>query len=204
MLRKELVRLVVVSAACVLPAACATTHYSRSGIETLPAGLKGKAGANASIEIEGLKLRVETLDQAPKQTAVPPLALRLVFDPRELGYSFDPAQVVLRGADGATSRPRVYGPGQFVTASWACAGGSSAGSEPRYHSLAPGSCFELTFDVAVLADSQLELALGGLARGSRRIDAVALKLARRTGTSIDRVYWLEALLAPLAYAPYAR
>jgi len=199
MLRRELFRLVVVSAACVLPAACATTRYSRSGVETLPAGLKGKAGANASIEIEGLKLRVETLDRAPKQHAIPPLALRLVFDPRELGYSFDPAQVVLRAADGATWSPHVYGPGQFATASWACTGGgSSAGSEPRYHSLAPGSCFELTFDVAVTADARLELALDGLALGSRRLDPVALKLSRRAGTSIDRVYWLEILLSPLA------
>jgi hypothetical protein len=44
------------------------------------------------------------------------------------------------------------------------------------------------------------LELGGLALGSRRIEPITLRLARRNGTSIDRVYWLEGLgylLAPL-------
>jgi len=87
---RKLIRLAVVSAACVLPVACATSSYSRTGVAALPAGVKGKAGANASIEIEGLKLRVETLDRATRQQAIPPLALRLVFDPRELGYAAYP------------------------------------------------------------------------------------------------------------------
>ena len=46
--------------------------------------------------------------------------------------------------------------------------------------------------------------LGGLARGQTRLAPVTLRLARHEGRSIDRVYWLEALLAPLAYAPYVQ
>jgi hypothetical protein len=196
---RKLIRLAVVSAACVLPVACATSSYSRTGVAALPAGVKGKAGANASIEIEGLKLRVETLDRATQQQAIPPLALRLVFDPHELGYTFDPAQVVLRAADGTTWSPRVYGPGQFATGPWTCVGaGEAGGSASPYHALAPKTCFELAFDVALEPDARLELALSGLARGSKRLEPVSLTLARRRGRSIDRLYWLEIL----GYAAY--
>ena len=44
---RKLIRLVVLSGACVLPAACATTSYSRSGVAAVPPGVKGKAGSNA-------------------------------------------------------------------------------------------------------------------------------------------------------------
>lgn len=181
---REVVRLVVVSATCVLPTACATTSYTRSGITSLPAGVKGKAGSSASIEIEGLRLRIQTLDRAPKGHQIPPLALRFVFDPRELGYSFDPAQVRLRATDGASWSPRVL--------------------ESRYRMLVPGSCFDLAFDVTLTKETRLELELDGLARGRKRIDPVRLTLTRRDGRSIDRMYWLEAvgvvLTAPLALA----
>jgi len=200
MVTRKLFCLVLVSAACLAPAACATTRYSRGGVATLPPGVKGKAGAHASIEIEGLKVRLESLDYAKRQEALPPFALRLVFDPRELGYSFDPAQVVLRDGNEATWSPRVSGPGHFATGPWACTGAGAAGaSEPRYHLLAPGSCFELVFEVTLTPESRLELELGGLARGRRRLDPVRLTLARRDGRSLDRVYWLEVLLAPFAY-----
>lgn len=199
MLSQKLIRLLVVSGACLLPAACATTSYSRSGVATLPKGVKGKAGSNASVEIEGLKIRLESLDYAKRRAAIPSFALRLVFDPRELGYSFDPAQVVLRDASGAAWRPRVHGPGRFATGPWSCSVAVVEDtSAPSYHALAPGSCFELAFDVALGPDARLELALGGLARGRKRLAPVALPLARREGRSIDRVYWLEVLLAPLA------
>ena len=199
MLTRKLFRLAVLIGACVLPEACATTSYSRSGVATLPPGVKGKPGANATVEIEGLRLRLESLDYAKRQDAIPTLGLRLVFDPRELGYSFDPAQVVLRDESGAKWSPRVYGPGQFATGPWSCTGaGAASSSAPSYHALAPGSCFELAFDVALVPEARLELALGGLARGRKRLDPVALPLARRGGRSIDRVYWLEVLLAPLA------
>jgi hypothetical protein len=196
---RKLIRLVVLGAACVVPAACATTSYSRSGVTAVPPGVNGKAGSNAKVEIEGLKVRLESLDYAKRQDTIPSFALRLVFDPRELGYSFDPAQVVLRDESGATWSPRVYGPGLFATGPWSCTGaGAVNASVPSYHGLAPGSCFELAFDVALGPEGRLELALGGLARGRKRLDPVLLPLARRSGRSIDRVYWLEVLLAPLA------
>lgn len=199
MRNRRFTRLAVLSAACMLPAACATTSYSRSGVATLPAGVKGKAGSNATVEIEGLKVRLESLDYAKRQATIPSFALRLVFDPRELGYSFDPAQVVLRDESGATWSPRVYGPGQFATGPWSCTGaGGVSASATSYHVLAPGSCFELSFDVALGPEQRLELTLGGLARGRKHLDPVTLPLARREGRSIDRVYWLEVLLAPLA------
>lgn len=106
MLTRKLIRLVVLSGACLLPAACATTSYSRSGVAALPPGLKGKAGANARIEIEGLKVRLESLDYAKRRDAIPSLALRLVFDPNELGYSSTEAcRQRARPLDTAEPRP---------------------------------------------------------------------------------------------------
>lgn len=195
----RLAKLAALGACSLLGAACATTSYSRGGVAAVPAGMKGKAGANASVEIEGLRVRIESLDYAKKGETLPPLAVRLVFDPSELGYSFDPGQVTLRAADGAAWKPSVHGPGQLVTPSWTCSGIGSASAEARgYHLLAPRTCFELAFDVALTADAMLELELAGFARGRKRIDPVKLALARRGGRSLDRVYWLEVLLAPLA------
>lgn len=186
-------------AVCLLPAACATTSYSRGAVAALPAGVKGKGGAHASVEIEGLKLRIETLDYAKKGDAVPQLALRFVFEPSELGYSFDPAQVTLRAADGNEWKPRVTGQGQFLTAPWTCSATGFAVADGRgYQPLAPKSCFDLAFEARLTGERALELELGGVARGRRRIDPVTLTLARRSGRSLDRVYWLEVLLAPLA------
>jgi hypothetical protein len=183
-----------------LSAGCATTRYTQSGIVALPPDVKGHPGSAASLEVEGLKLRIESLDRAPQSQAIPRLGLRLVFDPKEIGYAFDPEQVVLRGSDGATWRPRVVGPGLFDTRSWRCAMGAlSAAAEQRYHHLAPKSCFDLDFDVTVERDTRLVLVLDGLARGQRRIEPVTLPVARRGGRTIDRVYWLEILLAPFAY-----
>jgi hypothetical protein len=198
MTTRMLVRLAV-SVACLLPAACATTSYSRSGVAAVPAGVKGSRGSNASLQVEGLKLRIESLDYAKKGDALPPFAVRLVFDPSELGYSFDPSQVALRAPDGSTWQPRVHGPGQFKAPSWTCSGTGFTSAEARgYHLLAPRTCFELSFDVALSADTRLELELAGFARGRKRLEPVRLALTRRSGRSIDRVYWLEVLLAPLA------
>ncbi len=180
--------------------ACATTRYTQSGIVALPPEVKGRPGSPASLEIEGLKLRIEGLDRAPERAAIPPLGLRVVFEPKEIGYAFDPNQVVLRGSDGATWRPHVVGPGLFDTRSWRCATGAlPAAPEQRYHALAPKSCFDLDFDVTVEKDARLMLVLDGLARGQRRIEPLTLPVARRSGRTIDRVYWLEILLAPFAY-----
>ncbi len=51
-------------------------------------------------------------------------------------------------------------------------------------------------------ETEAELVLDGLARGPKRLAPVTLRLARRSGRSYDRLYWLEAigyvLMAPLA------
>lgn len=171
-------------AVSLLPSACATTHYSRGVVATVPPGVKGKAGGNAAIEISGLKVRVQSLDYAKKGEAIPRLALRLVFEPREIGYSFDPGQVSLRQADGSTLRPLA--------------------GESGYRLLAAGSAFTIDFDATLTPEARFELELAGLARGRERLDPVRLALARRAGTSIDRMYWLEAIgvaiAAPLALA----
>lgn len=179
----ELARLAV-AAACLLPAACATTSYSRGAVAAMPAGVKGKGGESASVEIQGLKVRIESRDYAKKGASIPPLALALVFEPRELGYSFDPSQVRLRATDGSMLRPAAY--------------------ESGYRLLAPGSSFTLSFTATLDADVRFELELAGLARGRERLDPVRLTLARRNGRSIDRMYWLEAvgvaIMAPMAIA----
>ena len=166
----------------VVSAACATTRYTQSAVVAVPAGVKGDAGSKASIQIEGLKLRIEGLDRAPRGQAIPSLALRIVFDPRELGYSFDPGQVVLRSADGRE---------------WRAQGG-------EYRPISPKAGFTVAFDAGIPGDASFDLVLGGLARGPRRLEPVTLRLARRQGRSYDRLYWLEAigyaLALPLAAA----
>jgi len=174
------VRSLALLAVCVLSGACATTRYTQSRIETLPPGVEGRPGSRASLEVEGLRFGVQVLDRTPQQQAVRRLALRLVFEPVELGYSFDPGQVVLRTADGRESRPT---------------GGA-------YVPLYPRAAFDLVFGVAVEPDTEAELVLGGLARGTRRLEPVSVVLARHPGRSIDRMYWLEALAIPLSILTY--
>jgi hypothetical protein len=167
-----------------LSAACATSRYTQSAVVELPPDVRGQPGSAASLEIEGLKVRISSLDRAAESQAIPRLALRIVFDPPELGYSFDPGQVVLRRSDGGECR---------------APGG-------QYHPVYPQARFDLEFDATVPKEASVELVLGGLARGQKRLEPVTLRLVRRSGRSIDRVYWLEAIgyvLAPLALAPYA-
>jgi len=169
-------------AGCVLSCACATTRYTQSRIETVPSDVKGHVGSSASVEVEGLKVRIQSLDRTPREETIPRLSLRLVFEPRELGYSFDPGQVVLRDSKGGE---------------WRAGGGG-------YQLLHPGSGFDLAFEVAVTPETRADLVLGGLARGPKRLAPVTLRLARHAGRSYDRLYWLEAigyvLMAPLAVA----
>jgi hypothetical protein len=175
-------RSLAIVASCVLSCACATTRYTQSRIEAVPSDVKGRPGSRASVEIEGLKVRIESLDRAPLVEAIPRLALRAVFEPRELGFSFDPGQVVVR--DGKGGEWRASGSG--------------------YRLLHPGSQVDLVFDVVVTPETEADLVLGGLARGPMRLAPVTLRLARHSGRSYDRLYWLEAigyvLMAPLAVA----
>jgi len=169
-------------AACVLSGACATSRYTQSRIEALPPDVAGRPGSAVSLEIEGLKVGIQTLDRTPEQVPIRHLRLRFTLEPNELGYSFDPGQVVLRTADGQEFRAR---------------GG-------QYLPVNPKATFDLAFGVAVEPEAQVELELGGLARGTRRLEPVTLRLARRRGRAIDRMYWLEAIgyaLTVLSY-PY--
>jgi hypothetical protein len=162
---------------CVISSACATTHYTQSELLAAPLRIEDGAGSIASLAIERVKLRIEPLDRAPAGQAIPPLALRIVFDPPALGYSFDPGQVVLRGADGKEWR------------------GNASGYRPLY----PKASVEFGFDAAVEPDAPFELVLGGLARGEKRLEPVTLRLARRKGLLYDRLYWLEAIGFLLTY-----
>jgi hypothetical protein len=175
---------VVVVLLAVLSAACATTRYTQSALAPVPPGSGSAAGVArakghtvATLEVDNVKLRVATMDRAPRGQAIPPLGVRVEFDLPEIGYSFDPGQVVLRSADGRE---------------WRAKGGG-------YQPLAPDTTVDLAFDAVVAEGAAFELVLDGLARGTTRLDPVTLRLARRNGSSIDRVYWLEVLLAPLAY-----
>jgi hypothetical protein len=172
--------LVVVTS--VLSAGCATTRYTQSRIA--PPEAKGRGAEAATLEIEGVKVRVESRDRAPRERGTPNLAVRLVFEPDALGYSFDPGQVVLRDADGRT---------------WLAPTGG-------YQHLYTKASFDLTFDAAIEPGKRMDLVLGGLARGTKRIDPVTLRLARGEGRSYDRLYWLEAIghavLVPLAILTY--
>ena len=93
-----------------------------------------------------------------------------------------PNDGVMRAADGREWRP----------------------SQCGYRILAPKDSMTLEFGAAVEPGQTLDLVLGGLFRGPRRLDPVTLRLARHHGRSYDRLYWLEAigvvLTAPLALA----
>jgi hypothetical protein len=142
--------------------------------------VKGHAGARTTLELGGVKLSIEGLDRAPRGHEAPSVSLRLVFEPGELGYSFDPGQVVLRTADGREWRSARQG----------------------YELIQPGSDFDLRFPVALEPKQEAELIVAGLARGAKPIEPVTLRVGRRAGTSIDRMYWLEAIGIALA-APFA-
>jgi len=181
MTTRALGRLAVL-ATCLVPVACATSRYSQSRIETVSKGGQGRGAAQATLEVDGVKVRIASLDRVRQGEAAPTLSLRMELEPRALGYSFDPGQVVLRLADGRESRALSSG----------------------YRGLAPNSSVDLVFDAAVPEGQAVELIVAGLARGKTELAPVTLRLSRHVGTSIDRMYWLEAigvaLTAPLAGA----
>ncbi len=176
----RLMRPLPLLACAVLSGACATTRYTQTGIDALPPHVEGRTGSTAAVEIEGLRLRIRTLDRSPEREAIRRLALQIEFEPRELGYSFDPGQVRVRTPDGRE---------------WRARGG-------RYHPLHPKATFDLHFDVSVEPETRVELVLGGLARGTKRLEPVSLGLSRQRGTSIDRMYWLEAVGYAMAILTY--
>jgi len=163
-----------------LLAGCATKRYDGTSVLSLPSGLQGRVGGrSASFALDGLKVRLEAAGQEAGPARRPRVSLAIRFDPRELGYSFDPAQVVVRDPEGQTWPAQATG---------------------GYRPLAPGSTFGLSFAVEAAPESRLTLVIDGLARGSRRLDPVALPIGPRRWSTIERIYWLEALLMPLTLA----
>jgi hypothetical protein len=181
MVTRALLGIAVFGAACLVTSGCATSRYSQSRIATAPGASTGRGAHGVVFEIDGVKTRVETLDRAPQGGQAPRLSLRISFEPRALGYSFDPGQVVLRTDDGEW-RPTQNG----------------------YRPVLPDSSFELSYSVGVDTQQHAELVVSGLARGKAALAPVTLRISRHEATSIDRMYWLEAigvaLAAPLAGA----
>src|SRR5262245_41220526 len=138
MVTRSLARIAALAAAWTFASGCATARYSQSGIAT-PQAAKGRAAHSVAFAIDGVKTRVESLDRARQGDATPNLSLRIAFEPSELGYSFDPGQVVLRTADGREWRPQQSG----------------------YRSVLRQSSFELSFAVAVEPAQQAELVVSG-------------------------------------------
>jgi len=196
-------RLAPLSLAAALSLACSTAGYHASAFAPpSPPAKEGRFATAAALEVDGLKIRIDSADVAREGEAAPPLALRLTFEPREIGYSFDPGQVLLRSGDGAAQwHPRVFGPGLLDTRRGICGAASPAERPPeehRYYLLSPKTCFDLAFDVTVGSDVRLQLALGGLALGQKRLEPVDLSVRRRSWRAIERLYWLEVLMLPLA------
>jgi hypothetical protein len=132
----------VLAAAVLATTGCATTRYTQSRIAAVPEGVDGRAGRSSTLRVRDVALRIESLDRTPASETAPALRLRLSFDVREIGYSFDASQVLVRGPEGECWPARQL-------------------AEPRYEPLAHGSEFTLAFDVAVAADSRLELVVPG-------------------------------------------
>jgi hypothetical protein len=168
------------------PAACPTKpcesyDYHATAIAPSSSPSTPEQGSTSTtFDVEGLTVRIVSLDVASEGQPAPKLALRLLFEPREIAYSFDPGQIVLRGTDGSEWHPRVRGPGLVDRKTRSCAGGigDSAAGERRYSFLSPKTCFDLSFDVTVEPATRWELVLAGLARGQRRLDPVGVRLSR--------------------------
>jgi hypothetical protein len=185
--------------AATMAAGCTTVAYNGAGIQTTAEAARRAGGTHASFAVEGLRIEVRSGDVAREGEPVPPLSLLLVFDPPEIGYSFDPGQVDLRAEDGTAHRPRVRGPG--LLGSYECRVTlPAADAPPGYHLLSPHTCFELAFDLAVAPGSRADLVLGGLALGSRRLDSPTLHLSRRHWRQIEHVWPLEILAVLLSGA----
>lgn len=180
------VRLLTLVACGLLSGACATAHYTQSRIAT---EATDRATTHARFRVQGLKVAIETLDRTPEETPSRDLGLRVVLEPDELGYSFDPGQVVLRNAEGREWRAWKHG----------------------YHPIHSETSFDLHFDAAVEPDARLELVVGGLARGPHRLPPATFRVALGHGRSYRGAPWLEkvglvvgyAIIIPIGVASYA-
>ena len=158
-------------AGCVLSCACATTRYTQSRIETVPPEVKGRR----RLPRVGRDRGVEDPDREPRPGAA---------------GSDDPAPLAAARLRAARARVLLRpGAGRLAGRRRAASGARAEGVPTA----PPGLGFDLAFDVAVTPETQVDLVLGGLARGPKRLAPVTLRLARHAGRSYDRLYWLEAI-----------
>jgi hypothetical protein len=190
--------LVFAGTAAVLLSGCSTAGYSGSRIEMPAADGKARGGTTLSFQIDALKVSIHGGDVTREGGTVPRLRLLLVFEPPEIGYSFDPSQVVLRSAEGQEWRPRAWGPGLLDGKTPTCSAPQLGEADSSYHFLSPKTCFGLAFDLTIEADTRVDLVLGGLARGRRALDPVTLRISRKSWRSIEHIWPLEILLLPVS------
>jgi hypothetical protein len=167
-------------AAALALAGCSTTTRSITGLAPAAPGTPARDRAAASIRLgldEGLRAEVRATDAAPAGDAVPALGLRLVFDPKVLGYSFDGGQLVLRDGRGGEWRPASARTGWMRHGECEIASGPAA-APGGYVPVARGSCVDVGFDRAVRPGERLELVIAGAAVGQRRLEPVTVALAR--------------------------
>lgn len=181
--RLERLSRALTGAASLVLAACSTAGYNATHIDA-PDVAGRPAKVKTSIAIEGLELELSSSDTVREGEPIPPLSLQLVFEPREIGYSFDPGQVRLRDGTGAEWQPSTADRGN---AGSSCHHGSGVG----YTFLGPGSCFVLSFSRRVQPGEELELQVAGLALGQRRIDPVTLRISRRSWRKTEHIWPLE-------------
>jgi hypothetical protein len=196
-----LAHVVAVALAALLPAGCSTVALHGSRIETVPDGATGRArGQAVTLEIEGLRLKAQPVDAVAVGRPLPPLRVRLVFEPAVIGYSFNPGDVRLRDAAGTEWKALVAGPGALEWDVCRGASGPVATGPGGFVTLWRGCCFEIQFDVATPPEGRLVLELDGLARGQRRLAPAKLQVAHATWSRVERMYWLEALGTALEVA----
>lgn len=152
-------RLLAPVLATVLLPACSTTTSRVTGLA--PAAGPSSRPSDRAVWLrldDGLRAALRATDASPAGEAAPALSLEVELQPKVLGYSFDPAQVVLRDDRGGEWRP-IGGPGAY---------------QPLVH----GSRFTVQFDRPVRDGERLELVVAGAAVGARRLEPVSVALTR--------------------------
>lgn len=156
--------LVPAALATVLLAACSTTTSRVTGLAPAAGTSSREAGGALWLSLDdGLRAAMRATDASAPGEAAPAFRLEIEFRPKVLGYSFDPAQVVLRDGLGGEWRP--------------------IGQPGGYQPLVRGARLTVQFERPVKDGERLELVLAGAAVGSRRLEPVTVALARIDRTS---------------------
>jgi hypothetical protein len=145
--------------AAVLLSACSTTTSRVTGLA--PAAGQSPRQAERAVWLSldaGLRAGLRATDTSAPGEAAPDFRLEIEFQPKALGYSFDPAQLALRDGRGGEWRP--------------------VGEPGTYQPLVRGSRFTVQFERPVPDGERLELVVAGAAVGSRRLEPVSVALSR--------------------------